>query len=154
MSPQTLSVAEDSPYEKEAVAFIDFLLRPPNMVRLARGDWMLPTGTTALAHPSLHTAEHGWATGTALAKHLRPAPAQTVRGYPEWKDKVATPPSRSTTAARSTPLSCADGWSTTATGSWPATSAERLGADADQPRATAPEGNAKIARRDVPSRLW
>ncbi|MFJ4824702.1 ABC transporter substrate-binding protein [Streptomyces bacillaris] len=91
VSPQTLSVAEDSPYKKEAVAFIDFLLRPPNMVRLARGDWMLPTGTTALAHPFLHTAEHGWATGTALAKHLRPAPAQTVRGYPEWKDKVATP---------------------------------------------------------------
>ncbi|MER6769487.1 sugar ABC transporter substrate-binding protein [Streptomyces bacillaris] len=91
VSPQTLSVAEDSPYKKEAVAFIDFLLRPPNMVRLARGDWMLPTGTTALAHPSLHTAEHGWVTGTALAKHLRPAPAQTVRGYPEWKDKVATP---------------------------------------------------------------
>ncbi|WP_112489956.1 ABC transporter substrate-binding protein [Streptomyces bacillaris] len=91
VSPQTLSVAEDSPYKKDAVAFIDFLLRPPNMVRLARGDWMLPTGTTALAHPSLHTAEHGWATGTALAKHLRPAPAQAVRGYPEWKDKVATP---------------------------------------------------------------
>ncbi|MEU2823747.1 extracellular solute-binding protein [Streptomyces bacillaris] len=91
VSPQTLSVAEDSPHKKEAVAFIDFLLRPPNMVRLARGDWMLPTGATALAHPSLHTAEHGWATGTALAKHLRPAPAQTVRGYPEWKDKVAIP---------------------------------------------------------------
>lgn len=91
VSPQTLSVAEDSPHKKEAVAFIDFLLRPPNMVRLARGDWMLPTGTTALAHPSLRTAEHGWATGTALARYLRPAPAQTVRGYPEWKDKVATP---------------------------------------------------------------
>ncbi|MFD3410307.1 ABC transporter substrate-binding protein [Streptomyces cyaneofuscatus] len=91
VSPQTLSVAEDSPHKREAVAFIDFLLRPPNMVRLARGDWMLPTGTTALAHPSLHTAENGWATGTALAGQLRPAPAQTVRGYPEWKDKVATP---------------------------------------------------------------
>ncbi|MYW30688.1 sugar ABC transporter substrate-binding protein [Streptomyces sp. SID2119] len=91
VSPQTLSVAEDSLHKEEAVAFIDFLLRPPNMVRLARGDWMLPTGTTALAHPSLHTTENGWATGTALAKHLRPAPAQTVRGYPEWKDKVATP---------------------------------------------------------------
>ncbi|MFC9028342.1 ABC transporter substrate-binding protein [Streptomyces arboris] len=91
VSPQTLSVAEDSPHKEEAVAFIDFLLRPPNMVRLARGDWMLPTGTTALAHPSLHTDENGWATGTALAGHLRPAPAQTVRGYPEWKDKVATP---------------------------------------------------------------
>ncbi|WP_020133675.1 ABC transporter substrate-binding protein [Streptomyces sp. 351MFTsu5.1] len=91
VSPQTLSVAEDSPHKKEAAAFIDFLLRPRNMVRLALGDWMLPTGTEALGDPALHTAKDGWATGTALAPHLRPAPAQSVRGYPEWKDKVATP---------------------------------------------------------------
>ncbi|MFJ4682860.1 ABC transporter substrate-binding protein [Streptomyces sp. NPDC088789] len=91
VSPQTLSIAEDSPHKKEAVAFLDFLLRPPNMVRLALGDWMLPTGAAALADPALRTAEHDWATGTALAAHLRPAPAQSVRGYPEWKDKVATP---------------------------------------------------------------
>ncbi|ANS68798.1 ABC transporter solute-binding protein [Streptomyces lincolnensis] len=91
VSPQTLSVAEDSPHQKEAVAFIDFLLRPQNMVRLALGDWMLPTGTRALKDPALRTAENGWATGTALAAHLRSAPAQSVRGYPEWKDKVATP---------------------------------------------------------------
>ncbi|MEU5821397.1 MULTISPECIES: ABC transporter substrate-binding protein [Streptomyces] len=91
VSPQTLSVAEDSPHKKEAVRFIDFLLRPANMVRLAKGDWMLPTGTEALADPSLHTAHLGWATGAALAGSLRSAPAQSVRGYPEWKDKVATP---------------------------------------------------------------
>ncbi|MFF2525217.1 ABC transporter substrate-binding protein [Streptomyces liangshanensis] len=91
VSPQTLSVAEDSPYKKEAVRFIDFLLQPSNMVRLAKGDWMLPTGTRALADPSLHTAKDGWATGAALARDLRSAPAQSVRGYPEWKDKVATP---------------------------------------------------------------
>ncbi|MGQ4445780.1 sugar ABC transporter substrate-binding protein, partial [Streptomyces violaceoruber] len=54
-------------------------------------DWMLPTGEQALKDPALHTAERGWATGTALAAHLRPAPAQSVRGYAEWKDKVATP---------------------------------------------------------------
>ncbi|MEU9097600.1 extracellular solute-binding protein [Streptomyces sp. NPDC048361] len=91
VSPQTLSVAKDSPHRKEAVAFIDFLLGPANMVRLAKGDWMLPTGTEALKDPALHTAENGWATGAALAPHLRSAPAQSVRGYPEWKDKVATP---------------------------------------------------------------
>ncbi|WP_435973456.1 ABC transporter substrate-binding protein [Streptomyces sp. Qhu_M48] len=91
VSPQTLSIAEDSPYKKEAAEFLDFFLRPGNMVRLARGDWMLPTGTAALADPSLHTARDGWATGAAMAAHLRPAPAQGVRGYPEWKDKVATP---------------------------------------------------------------
>ncbi len=91
VSPQTLSVSADCPHKKEAVAFIDFLLRPENMVRLALGDWMLPTGTRALKDPALHTEENGWATGTALAARLRPAPAQFVRGYPEWKDKVATP---------------------------------------------------------------
>ncbi|QES09033.1 extracellular solute-binding protein [Streptomyces venezuelae] len=91
VSPQTLSIAEDSPYKKEAAAFLDFFLRPENMVRLARGDWMLPTGTAALADPALHTARDGWATGAAVAERLRPAPAQSVRGYPEWKDKVATP---------------------------------------------------------------
>ncbi|MFE1948956.1 ABC transporter substrate-binding protein [Streptomyces sp. NPDC059524] len=91
VSPQTLSVAEDSPHKKEAARFIDFLLRPPNMVRLARGDWMLPTGAEALKDPALRTAKDDWAVGTALAAHLSPAPAQSVRGYPEWKDKVATP---------------------------------------------------------------
>ncbi|WP_405590854.1 ABC transporter substrate-binding protein [Streptomyces sp. NBC_01092] len=91
VSPQTLSIAEDSPHQREAAEFIDFLLRPDNMVRLALGDWMLPTGTEALKDPALHTTEHDWATGTALAAHLRSAPAQSVRGYPEWKDKIATP---------------------------------------------------------------
>lgn len=91
VSPQTLSIAEDSPHKREAARFVDFLLRPENQVRLALGDWMLPTGRAALADPALRTEEHGWSTGTALAEHLRPAPAQSVRGYPEWKDKVATP---------------------------------------------------------------
>lgn len=91
VSPQTLSVSEDTEHKKEAVEFIDFLLQPKNMVRLAQGDWMLPTGTEALKDPALHTEKHDWATGTALAKDLRSAPAQSVRGYAEWKDKVATP---------------------------------------------------------------
>ncbi|MBT2409419.1 extracellular solute-binding protein [Streptomyces sp. ISL-12] len=91
VSPQTLSVAQDSAHKEEAVAFLAFLLQPRNMVRLALGDWMLPTGRTALRDPALRTEEDGWAVGTALAGHLRSAPAQSVRGYAEWKDKVATP---------------------------------------------------------------
>ncbi|NEB73907.1 sugar ABC transporter substrate-binding protein [Streptomyces sp. SID14478] len=91
VSPQTLSVSANSPHKKEAAEFIDFLLRPRNMVRLALGDWMLPTGTQALKDPALHTTKDDWAAGTALAARLRPAPAQSVRGYAEWKDKVATP---------------------------------------------------------------
>ncbi|WP_405990106.1 ABC transporter substrate-binding protein [Streptomyces sp. NBC_00986] len=91
VSPQTLSIAEDSPHKKQAAEFVDFLLQPKNMVRLALGDWMLPTGTQALRSPALHTTKDDWATGTALATDLASAPAQSVRGYPEWKDKVATP---------------------------------------------------------------
>ncbi|GAA1524626.1 sugar ABC transporter substrate-binding protein [Streptomyces albidochromogenes] len=91
VSPQTLSIARDSPYKKEAMEFIDFFLRPSNMARLAKGDWMLPTGAAALKDPALRAEKDGWATGAALAEHLVPAPAQSVRGYPEWKDKVATP---------------------------------------------------------------
>ncbi|MEW1748162.1 ABC transporter substrate-binding protein [Streptomyces angustmyceticus] len=91
VSPQTLSIAEDCPHKEAAMAFIDFFLRPPNMVRLALGDWLLPTGREALRHPALRAARYDWATGTALASTLRSAPAQSVRGYPEWKDKVATP---------------------------------------------------------------
>ncbi|MFG2648384.1 ABC transporter substrate-binding protein [Streptomyces sp. NPDC048436] len=91
VSPQTLSVSQDTAHKKEAAEFIDFLLQPKNMVRLAQGDWMLPTGEQALKDPALHTKKNDWATGTALAKDLRSAPAQSVRGYAEWKDKVATP---------------------------------------------------------------
>ncbi|WP_189932587.1 ABC transporter substrate-binding protein [Streptomyces sulfonofaciens] len=91
VSPQTLSIAEDCPHKKAAAAFVAFLLRPANMVRLALGDWLLPTGSRALADPALHTEEYDWATGAALAGQLRPAPAQSVRGYAEWKDKIATP---------------------------------------------------------------
>ncbi|MEU5686270.1 ABC transporter substrate-binding protein [Streptomyces venezuelae] len=91
VSPQTLSVSEDSAHKKEAAEFIDFFLQPDNMVKLARGDWMLPTGEQALKDPALRTEKNGWSAGTALSEDLRPAPAQSVRGYPEWKDKVATP---------------------------------------------------------------
>ncbi|MFJ8228652.1 ABC transporter substrate-binding protein [Streptomyces sp. NPDC094448] len=91
VSPQTLSIAQDTRHKREAAAFIGFMLRPANTVRLAKGDWMLPTGTAALADPALRTEEDGWSVGTALARGLRSAPAQSVRGYTEWKDKVATP---------------------------------------------------------------
>jgi ABC-type glycerol-3-phosphate transport system substrate-binding protein len=91
VSPQTLSISRSCAHKRAAMAFVDFMLAPKNMARLARGDWMLPTGRTALRDPSLTTTADGWRTGVELAPHLRPAPAQTVRGYPEWKDKIATP---------------------------------------------------------------
>ncbi|TDC74953.1 ABC transporter substrate-binding protein [Streptomyces hainanensis] len=89
--PQTLSVAEDSEHQQAAVDFIAFLTRPEHAVDLALGDWMLPTSRTALTDPALNAAEDGWAVGSEIAAELRPSPVLGVRGYPEWKDKIATP---------------------------------------------------------------
>ncbi|WP_062213998.1 ABC transporter substrate-binding protein [Streptomyces sp. NBRC 109706] len=91
VAPQTLSVARDSVHQQAAADFIAFLTRPEHQVALARGDWMLPTSQQALADPALETEEHGWRTGTRIASELRPSPVLGVRGYPEWKDKIATP---------------------------------------------------------------
>ncbi|RAJ65550.1 ABC-type glycerol-3-phosphate transport system substrate-binding protein [Streptomyces sp. Amel2xB2] len=91
VSPQTLSVAQDTSRKKAAMAFIAFMTRPDHMARLAKGDWLVPAGTEALRDPALDTAEHGWRTGLRTASDLRASPVLGVRGYPEWKDKVATP---------------------------------------------------------------
>ncbi len=92
VSPQTLSVAEDCPHKKEAVAFLDFLLQPRNMVRLARSATgccppaARPSPTPRCAPPS--TA--GPPAPPSPPTSARPPPSP-YGGYPEWKDKVATP---------------------------------------------------------------
>jgi ABC-type glycerol-3-phosphate transport system substrate-binding protein len=91
VAPQTLSVSEDSDHQQAAADFIAYLTRADHAVELARGDWMLPTSETALADPALNTTELGWRTGVEMAAALRPSPVLGVRGYPEWKDKIATP---------------------------------------------------------------
>ncbi len=91
VSPQTLSVAAGCPHREAAVAFIDFMTQTPHLVRLARGDWMPPTGSAALRDPSITTAALGWRTGVESARHLTASPALGMRGYPEWSDKIATP---------------------------------------------------------------
>ncbi|GAB2811721.1 ABC transporter substrate-binding protein [Streptomyces daliensis] len=91
ISPQTLSVAQDCAHKEAAMAFIAFLARPGPLARLAKGDWILPTGETALRDPALRTRAHGWRTGALSAPDLVASPSLGVRGYPEWLDKVATP---------------------------------------------------------------
>jgi ABC-type glycerol-3-phosphate transport system substrate-binding protein len=88
---QTLSVAADSKYPDQAVKFISFFLGGQNQVKLAKGDWLLPTSATAAADPALTTEENGWDVATASAKDLVVAPYLKVNGYDEWKTKVATP---------------------------------------------------------------
>lgn len=91
VSPQTLSISQDTTRKKAAMAFVAFMTRPDHMARLAEGDWLVPTGREALRDPALNTEKHGWSTGLQTASDLRGSPVLGVRGYPEWKDKVATP---------------------------------------------------------------
>jgi ABC-type glycerol-3-phosphate transport system substrate-binding protein len=90
-APQTLSVSADSRHKKAAVAFVAYLTQARHQVQLARGDWLLPTSSEALKDPSLTTTAYGWKTGADIAASLRPSPVLGVRGYAEWKDKIATP---------------------------------------------------------------
>ncbi|WP_199552990.1 extracellular solute-binding protein [Streptomyces sp. N35] len=91
VSPQTLSIAEDCRQKQAAMEFIAFMAEPAHMARLAKGDWLLPTGRQALTDPQLAIDEHGWRTGVTLAGRLQASPVLGVRGYAEWKDKIATP---------------------------------------------------------------
>ncbi|MFJ4712332.1 ABC transporter substrate-binding protein [Streptomyces sp. NPDC088785] len=90
-APQTLSVSADSRHKKEAAAFVAYLTQARHQVQLARGDWLLPTSAEALKDPALTTTAYGWRTGADIAASLRPSPVLGVRGYAEWKDKIATP---------------------------------------------------------------
>ncbi|GAA2288129.1 sugar ABC transporter substrate-binding protein [Streptomyces kunmingensis] len=90
-APQTLSVSQDSQHKQAAADFVAYLTQPKHQVQLAQGDWLLPTSTEALKAPSLNTDANGWKTGADIATALRPSPVLGVRGYAEWKDKIATP---------------------------------------------------------------
>lgn len=89
--PQTLSVSQDSHHKQAAVDFISFLTQGKNAARLALGDWLLPNSRSALKDPALRTPANGWLTGSRMAGDLVPSPVLGVRGYAEWKDKIATP---------------------------------------------------------------
>jgi ABC-type glycerol-3-phosphate transport system substrate-binding protein len=88
---QTLSIAQDSKHPDEAMKFIAFFLNGPNQAKLAKGDWLLPTSRTAAADPAMTTPDNGWDVATASAKNLVVAPFLKVKGFDEWKSKVATP---------------------------------------------------------------
>lgn len=91
-NPQTLSIAADSAHPKEAAQFLEFFLDPANMATLAKGDWLVPTGTRATEELVKATGgEQGWDVAAASAEALTVAPFQMIDGYPEWKTKYATP---------------------------------------------------------------
>lgn len=88
---QTLSISQDSEHADEAMKFIAFFLNGANQAKLAKGDWLLPTSQKAADDPAMTTKENGWDVATASAKNLVVAPFLKVKGFDEWKTKVATP---------------------------------------------------------------
>ncbi|WP_166355191.1 ABC transporter substrate-binding protein [Phytoactinopolyspora limicola] len=88
---QTISVSADAEHPEQAVAFIEYFLNPENQVELAAGDWLLPTSQEAATAPELNDPETGWDVAVATATDLEIAPFQLVKGFEEWKDKVANP---------------------------------------------------------------
>ncbi|MGW8376996.1 ABC transporter substrate-binding protein [Actinacidiphila sp. SB3-2] len=89
-SAQTLSVSYDCAWPAEAARFVAHLLAPGAMAELAAGDWLLPTAPAAERHPAMpRERRYGWNVGVAVRGNLRAPRSQGVRGYAEWKDKVA-----------------------------------------------------------------
>jgi multiple sugar transport system substrate-binding protein len=91
-NPQTISVSADSKAKEQAMQFIATFLNATNMAKLAKGDWLVPTGKQAGAElVSSSGGKQGWDVAVASADGLIQAPFQKVAGYPEWKSKIATP---------------------------------------------------------------
>jgi ABC-type glycerol-3-phosphate transport system substrate-binding protein len=91
-NPQTLSISQDSKVKAQAAKFLEYFLNPANMATLAKGDWLVPTGTKANEELVKQTGgKQGWDVAADSAADLTVAPFQKVDGYPEWKTKYATP---------------------------------------------------------------
>lgn len=88
---QTISVAAGTEHPEWAVAFTEYFLNAENQAKLAAGDWLLPTSQAAASDPALNDAETGWDVAIATGDDLQMAPFQRVKGYDEWKSRVANP---------------------------------------------------------------
>ncbi|WP_298329196.1 sugar ABC transporter substrate-binding protein [Haloactinopolyspora sp.] len=89
-APQTVSIAAETEHPEEAMAFLEYLLNAENQATLAKGDWMIPASEGAAENEVL-TETPDWPVAAASGAILEQAPFQTVRGYEEWKNKVANP---------------------------------------------------------------
>jgi len=91
ISAQTLSIPQKSKRQAEAMAFIEFMLSPTNMAKLAQSDWMIPARQSCLALPAFQNHDDGWDVVTASARFLSTGPWLGAPGYTEWKSRVANP---------------------------------------------------------------
>jgi ABC-type glycerol-3-phosphate transport system substrate-binding protein len=88
---QTLSVSASTENPEWAVAFTEYFLNAENQAKLAAGDWLLPTSEAAASDPALNDAATGWDVAISTAADLEMAPFQQVKGFDEWKERVANP---------------------------------------------------------------
>jgi ABC-type glycerol-3-phosphate transport system substrate-binding protein len=91
-NPQTLSVSAQSPYKKQAAAFIRFMMKDENLAELALGEGLIPSTSGSLrAAQTIKKGNAGWQQilddGSALAL----APFTLVANYQKWKDTVLQP---------------------------------------------------------------
>ncbi len=91
INTQTLSIPKKSKHPNEAMAFIEFMLNPKNLARLAQSDWMLPSRKSCLEMPEFQTREDGWDVVSAGQQFLSVGPWLGAPGYVEWKSRVANP---------------------------------------------------------------
>ena len=91
-NPQTLSVSAQSPYKKQAAAFIRFMMKDENLAELALGEGLIPSTSGSLkAAQTIKKGNAGWQQilddGSALAL----APFTLVANYQKWKNTVLQP---------------------------------------------------------------
>jgi ABC-type glycerol-3-phosphate transport system substrate-binding protein len=86
---QTLSIAGTSEHPEAAMEFIEFALNAENQVKLALGDWLIPTATDAVNSAELAAAGNFWDVSLALSKNLDYAPWQDISTYGDWRGETA-----------------------------------------------------------------
>jgi multiple sugar transport system substrate-binding protein len=86
---QTMSIAGSSAHPEASMEFIEFALNAQNQVKLALGDWLIPTSTGAVESAELAAAGNFWDVSLALAKNLDFAAWQDLSTYGEWRSETA-----------------------------------------------------------------
>ncbi|MDE0868651.1 MAG: extracellular solute-binding protein [Aquiluna sp.] len=86
-SAQTMSIAGGSENSAASMEFIEFALNTENQVKLALGDWLIPTSTAAVESAELTSGDY-WDVSLKLAKNLEYAPWQGLATFDQWRGAV------------------------------------------------------------------
>ena len=91
-NPQTLSVSAQSKNQKQAAAFIRFMLKDENLAELALGEGLIPSTTGSLKSTMATKKDSaGWTQILDDGEALALAPFTLVPNYQKWKDTVLQP---------------------------------------------------------------